>query len=41
MVAVETPEYHPEVVSTAAERREQLKQVYLEASACTRCALAT
>ena len=24
----------------AAERREQLKQVYLEASACTRCALA-
>jgi uracil-DNA glycosylase len=27
-------------VSDAAERREQLKQVYLEASACTRCALA-
>ena len=27
------------VVTDAAERREQLKQVYLEASACTRCAL--
>jgi uracil-DNA glycosylase family 4 len=40
MVAVEPPEYHPRVVSDAAERREQLKQVYLEASACTRCALA-
>ena len=26
-------------MSDAAERREQLKQVYLEASACTRCAL--
>src|SRR5215216_5262484 len=40
MVAVEAPEYHQRAVSTAAERREQLKQVYLEASACTRCALA-
>jgi len=40
MVAVSAPEYHPCVVSIAAERREQLKQVYLEASACTRCALA-
>lgn len=39
MVAVQAPEYHPRVVSDAAERREQLKQVYLEASACTRCAL--
>jgi uracil-DNA glycosylase family 4 len=40
MVAVSAPEYHPRLVTTAAERREQLKQVYLEASACTRCALA-
>jgi uracil-DNA glycosylase family 4 len=39
MVAVTAPEYHPRVVTDAAERREQLKQVYLEASACTRCAL--
>jgi DNA polymerase len=30
---------HGDVTDTA-ERREQLKQVYLEASACTRCALA-
>lgn len=30
----------PEPVSDPAERRERLKQVYLEASACTRCALA-
>ena len=27
-------------MSDAAQRREQLKEVYLEASACTRCALA-
>src|SRR5690349_402961 len=40
MVAVAAPEYHPRAVTDAAERREQLKQVYLEASACTRCALA-
>src|SRR5690348_7980297 len=39
MVAVKAPEYHPWAVSDAAERREQLKQVYLEASACRRCAL--
>jgi uracil-DNA glycosylase family 4 len=40
MVAVEAPEYHPQIVMDTAERREQLKQVYLEASACTRCVLA-
>jgi len=39
MVDVAAPEYHPQAVSDAAERREQLKQVYLEASACTRCVL--
>src|SRR5215212_7016306 len=39
MVAVETREYHPQLVTDTAERREQLKQVYLEASACVRCAL--
>jgi DNA polymerase len=40
MVAVVGPEYHPEPMSTAAERREQLKQVYREASGCVRCPLA-
>jgi uracil-DNA glycosylase len=39
MVAVAAPDYHPRRVPTAVERREQLKQVFHEASACTRCAL--
>ena len=39
MLAVTAPEYHPFLVTDAAERREQLKQVYLEASACPRCPL--
>jgi uracil-DNA glycosylase len=40
MVAVIAPDYHPGHVASAEERREQLKQVFREASGCTRCVLA-